>query len=99
MGKEVLVGLLLGTFYGAILGGVGYLQFYGYNEGNPMLFAFSVGIAAAGAMVFAASVATLVPMVFARVNIDPAVATGPFVTTSIDIIGVTIYFNLVTLLL
>jgi len=35
-------------------------------------------------------------MVFARINIDPAVATGPFVTTSIDIISVFFYFVLAT---
>jgi magnesium transporter len=40
-----------------------------------------------------------VPMVFARINIDPAVATGPFVTTSIDILSVFFYFQIATVLL
>jgi magnesium transporter len=38
-------------------------------------------------------------MVFARINIDPAVATGLFVTTSIDILSVSLYFYIATLLL
>jgi magnesium transporter len=50
-------------------------------------------------MTIAASVGSLVPMVFARINIDPAVATGPFVTTSIDILIVFFYFQIATLLL
>jgi magnesium transporter len=50
-------------------------------------------------MSVAALVGSLVPMVFARVNIDPAVATGPFVTTAIDIISVFFYFVIATTLL
>jgi DNA repair protein RecO (recombination protein O) len=38
-------------------------------------------------------------LVFERLNIDPAVATGPFVTTSIDILSVLIYFQVATILL
>jgi magnesium transporter len=38
-------------------------------------------------------------MLFAKLNIDPAVATGPFVTTSIDIISVYFYFSIATKLL
>ena len=47
----------------------------------------------------AALFGSLMPMVFARINIDPAVATGPFVTTSIDIISVLFYFVIATTLL
>jgi len=38
-------------------------------------------------------------MLFARINIDPAVATGPLVTTAIDIISVFFYFTIATTLL
>jgi magnesium transporter len=50
-------------------------------------------------MSIAALVGSLVPMAFARINIDPAVATGPLVTTSIDIISVFFYFLIATTLL
>jgi magnesium transporter len=50
-------------------------------------------------MSIAALVGSLVPMAFARINIDPAVATGPFVTTAIDIISVMFYFTIATTLL
>jgi magnesium transporter len=50
-------------------------------------------------MSLAALIGSLVPMSFAKINIDPAVATGPFVTTAIDIIAVFFYFLIATTLL
>jgi magnesium transporter len=47
-------------------------------------------------MTLATLVGSLVPMLFARMSVDPAVATGPFVTTAIDIIAVALYFLIVT---
>ena len=61
--------------------------------------AFSVGLAVLISMSVAALVGSFVPMAFARINIDPAVATGPFVTTAIDIISVFFYFKIATILL
>ena len=61
--------------------------------------AISVGLAVISSMSVAALVGSLVPMAFARINIDPAVATGPFVTTAIDIISVSFYFMIATALL
>jgi magnesium transporter len=62
-------------------------------------FALSVGLAVFSSMSVAALIGSLMPMVFARINIDPAVATGPFVTTAIDIISVFFYFEIATTLL
>jgi len=45
---------------------------------------------------YSAMVGTMIPMLLARRGIDPAVATGPFITTSNDIIGVLIYLGLVS---
>ena len=61
--------------------------------------AISVALAVISSMSIAALVGSLVPMGFARINIDPAVATGPFVTTAIDIISVFFYFMIATTLL
>ena len=71
-------------------------RFRGDSLADPFLLAVAVGSASAIAMVLAATVAAAIPMLFARFHIDPAVATGPFVTTAVDIIGVTVYFNIVT---
>jgi magnesium transporter len=42
---------------------------------------------------------TLIPMFFKRIRIDPAIATGPFVTTAIDVVGIFTYFLLAKALL
>jgi len=47
-------------------------------------------------MTGAALLAVLLPMLFQRIKVDPAVATGPFVTTAIDILGVLNYFVIAT---
>jgi magnesium transporter len=91
--KELAVGFILGAFYGFMIGLVAQFQF-----SQPMV-AVAVGLAVISSMAVAALVGSLVPMGFARINVDPAVATGPFVTTAIDIVSVYFYFRIVTTLL
>jgi magnesium transporter len=61
--------------------------------------AVAVCMAVVSSMSVAALVGSLVPMGFARINVDPAFATGPFVTTAVDIISVSFYFIIATTLL
>jgi magnesium transporter len=91
--KELSVGVILGLVYGTIIGSVAQLRY------SKEALAVSVALAVLSSMSVAALVGSLVPMLFARVNIDPAVATGPFVTTAIDIISVFFYFIIATTLL
>ena len=91
--KELAIGLILGLVYGTIIGMAAQFR---YSRGA---LAVSVGVALICSMSVAALVGSLVPMVFARFNIDPAVASGPFVTTAIDIISVFFYFQIATTLL
>jgi magnesium transporter len=88
--KEVAIGLILGMAYGVLISAVAQ---YKYSVG---LLSLAVGLAVVSSMVLAALVGSIAPMFLARINIDPAVATGPFVTTSIDIISVSFYFALAT---
>ena len=46
------------------------------------------------AMTVSATVAAFIPLLFERIKIDPAVATGPFITSAIDIMGVSIYLTI-----
>jgi magnesium transporter len=92
--KEMKVGVILGTFYGLILGVVAY-----FTYGEPIQLGLVVGLAVLFAMALAASVGTFVPLILKRFDIDAAVATGPFVTTAIDIIGVFAYFLIAKTLL
>ena len=91
--KELSIGVILGLVYGALIGSVAQLRY------SMMALAISVALAVISSMSVAALVGSLVPMAFARINIDPAVATGPFVTTAIDIISVFFYFKIATMLL
>ena len=91
--KELSVGVILGSVYGALIGSVAQFRY------SMLALAVSVTLAVISSMSVAALVGSLVPMAFARINIDPAVATGPFVTTAIDIISVFFYFKIATTLL
>ena len=91
--KELSIGIILGLVYGALIGSVAQLRY------SKEALAISVALAVISSMSVAALVGSLVPMAFARINIDPAVATGPFVTTAIDIISVFFYFIIATSLL
>jgi magnesium transporter len=91
--KQILVGLMLGLFYGFIVGLVAQLKY------SRELFALAVGLGVLSSMTLAALAGSLVPMTLAKINIDPAIASGPFVTTAIDIISVSFYFIIATTLL
>jgi magnesium transporter len=91
--KQLVVGMILGLFYGLVVGTVAQLK---YTRG---LFAISVALAVFASMTLAALAGSLVPMTLAKINVDPAIASGPFVTTAIDIISVTFYFFIATTLL
>ena len=91
--KELSIGLILGVVYGLLIGLVAQFRY------SMEALALSVALAVVCSMSIAALVGSLVPMGFARINIDPAVATGPLVTTAIDIISVFLYFLIATTLL
>jgi magnesium transporter len=91
--KELSIGVILGLVYGILIGSVAQWRY------STEALAISVALAVISSMSIAALVGSLVPMAFARINIDPAVATGPFVTTAIDIISVFFYFMIATTLL
>lgn len=91
--KELSVGFILGVIYGFLIGMVAQFR---YDTGA---LALSVGLSVICSMSVAALLGSMVPMAFARINIDPAVASSPFVTTSVDIISVFFYFQIATTLL
>ncbi len=84
--KEVLGALLNGTI-------VAILAFL-YNIFFTSDFALSIAVSLSliTVVLFAAIVGTALPLAFDRMKIDPAVATGPFITTINDIMGMAIYF-------
>lgn len=99
--KEARVGIL----NGGILGILSFAAIGGYLcvKGNPAVFAFAVsgclGIAMLLAMIISSMSGTLLPLFFKKVGIDPAVASGPLITTVNDLVAVITYYGLAWVIL
>lgn len=100
--KEAKVGFTNGIFLGVLafvfLGLYVYL-FKGYDVIHAFLISFCVGISLLLAMIVSSLVGTLVPIIFNKIKVDPAVASGPLITTVNDLVAVVIYYGLAWLLL
>jgi magnesium transporter len=79
--REISVGALNGVLFGVVMAGVAALWF-----GVPML-AIVIGVAMVLTQVAAAIGGIIIPMALDRFGIDPALASGPFVTTVTDVVG------------
>lgn len=91
-------GLLLGALAVAFLG-VYVRLFKGYAPAQAFLISFCVGVALLLSMIVSSLVGTLVPMFFKKIKVDPAVASGPLITTINDLVAVVIYYGLAWVLL
>lgn len=92
--KESAVGLLNGAILGAVLAGI--VLILPVNDPNLERLALAAGLSMITVIILATLVGTVVPLLLHRFKIDPATAMGPFITTSNDIIGLSIYFLLAT---
>ena len=89
--REALVGLINGAICSAVILGIAtYL--------SNFQLGITVSISLMIVIVFAAVAGSFIPIIMNKYKIDPALATGPFVTTMNDIIGLFIYFSVSTLL-
>ena len=100
--KEMKIGLLNGASLGlmtfVILGF--YIHFFKkYVWMSAFLISGCVGISLVVAMIISSLVGTIIPMFFHKVHIDPAVASGPLITTINDLVAVVTYYGLARLLL
>ena len=93
--KEIIVGAILGTFYGFLVG-VSSEFITGTQLEN---LGIVIGLSIACSMTIATAVGASVPLVLKKLNFDPAISTGPFVTTAIDILGVALYFIIASFIL
>lgn len=91
LGREALVALMNGTFLAAIIYGIA--SFFG---GQTLGAAVSISLFVT--IIFAATFGSLIPLILNKYKIDPALATGPFVTTLNDVLGLFIYFSVGMLL-
>ncbi len=72
-----------------------YIHFFRkYDIGHSFLIAACVGAALIVAMVISSLVGTVIPIFFKKIKVDPAVASGPLITTVNDLVAVVVYYGL-----
>lgn len=94
----------LGLFTGLILALVStIIVFIVFNNSNSTLKLIdvitTVAISISASIVIANLFGTIIPIIFYKIKIDPAAASGPLITTIIDILAVVIYYTLATILI
>jgi magnesium transporter len=104
--KFILKELRVGFVDGLILGSAAFLLvglYIHFLKSEPWGYSFTVsgcvGISLMTAMIISSLLGTLIPMTFKKLKIDPAVASGPFITTINDLVAVVTYYGLSWLLL
>jgi magnesium transporter len=93
LARELGVGLFNGLICAMVI------VIYSWAMGQGFLFAIAVGSSLLAVVLFASLFGTAIPWVLNRYNIDPALATGPFITTTNDVLGLSIYFAIANALL
>ncbi|MAP55833.1 magnesium transporter [Altibacter sp.] len=84
--KEVGLALINGTALGLLVIG------FGFVVGQDQLVSITIAVSMLSVIIVAALIGTFVPIILDRRGIDPAIATGPFITTSNDIFGIFLFF-------
>lgn len=100
--KEVKVGFSNGMLLGVLAFlflGLYVDVFKGYSLGTAFLISGCVGASLLLAMIISSLVGTLVPLFFHKIKVDPAVASGPLITTVNDLVAVITYYGLAWFLL
>lgn len=91
--REMGVGLIIGSIFGLFVA----LVTWGWRDN--VYLGTVVGLSMLINMTMATIVGTFTPFALKKLKVDPAVASGPVIATTIDIMGLTVYFSLVTLFL
>ena len=97
LGKEMKIGFLNGASLGVmalVFLGIYIHLFKKYAWMSAFLISGCVGISLVVAMVISGFVGTIIPMFFHKIHIDPAVASGPLITTVNDLVAVITYYGL-----
>lgn len=96
LGKELAVALINGLVLALVLAvAVAVLPIV---DADSVRLAITAGLSLLVVIILAACIGTTVPLLLHRFGIDPAIATGPFITTSNDILGLAVFFLIATLL-
>ncbi|MFQ5629336.1 MAG: magnesium transporter, partial [bacterium] len=97
-GKEMGISLLNGIILSSLLFAVVAIGWHNQDE-HSLQLALLISLALVMVILIAGILGSTIPLVLKKFNIDPALATGPFITTSNDIIGLFIYLSIATQML
>ncbi len=87
LGRELLRGLSLGL----VIGGMGFVTAMVFQK--PLGLSIGVMVALIGVMLLANVVGAMLPLLFKRIGVDPAVTSGPFIASMMDVSAILIYFS------
>ena len=90
--KKFFKELVIASINGLICGILIFFFCYFFYESTDFYFPLRMSISLVSVMIYAALFGTFIPLFFNRININPALATGPFITTMNDVVGLFIYF-------
>ncbi|MFD2671317.1 magnesium transporter [Marinicrinis sediminis] len=91
--RDLTVGLILGGVCGGLVAVIAYIW-----QGN-LMFSLVVGLSLLLTLIIGTLAGTVIPILLHKLKIDPAIASGPLITTLNDIFSLTVYFGLATLLI
>jgi len=87
----------LALINGSVLGILVVL--FGALVDQEFIVSFTIALSMLSVIIIASLIGTFVPIILDRKGIDPAIATGPFITTSNDIFGIFLFFYIAKLIL
>jgi len=91
--KEIGLSLINGLVLGMLI------ILFGSLMKLPLIFSFTVAVSMLVVIIIASLIGTFVPIILDKRGIDPAIATGPFITTSNDIFGIFLFFYIARIML
>lgn len=96
--KVVLRESLLGFVIGIILAIAGLIRVI-IQQNDAWMLSVSVGVAMGVTVMFAAIIGAALPIIFRKLRLDPALMSGPLITTIVDVAGIFIYFQIALMIL
>ncbi|CCV64235.1 Mg/Co/Ni transporter MgtE (contains CBS domain) [Alteracholeplasma palmae J233] len=97
--KEILTGLINGIILGMTSAVITYFLAHIFKMDQPFMVSLVVGLALLLSVVIGPVLGFMIPVTLNKFKLDPAVASGPFITTLVDILSLVIFFGLATILL
>ncbi|OPX29939.1 MAG: magnesium transporter [Candidatus Omnitrophica bacterium 4484_171] len=88
---------LIGVFIGGIMAVIGIIRVF-FQQSNWLL-SISVGISIGVTIILAAVTGAVLPLIFRKIKLDPALMSGPLITTIVDVGGIFIYFEVASMIL